>query len=119
ARTAVRSMVCITPPRRGSLALPGPHDLVVADGLLGADDAVAVEVDLAEHLRRAEELAEADVAVAVDVHLAEPQRAARLRPGGLRQAGVAGLLHVTLVDRPRLHHQPPLPRHGVAAQSPP
>src|SRR5262249_32643234 len=48
---------------------------VSLDRLLGADEAVAVGVDLVEQLVAAGELAPGHVAVAVLVHLAEPERA--------------------------------------------
>src|SRR5262245_45375339 len=62
---------------RGSLLRP--LLAVVRLGLLGADQAVAVRVDLLEHLVGAQPLGARDVAVAVAVHLAEPQRPLRQR----------------------------------------
>src|SRR5262249_7061459 len=59
-------------------------------GLLEADQAVAVGVDLPEQLLAADPLAPRHVAVAVAVHLAEPQRplaALRQRPGRPGEAG--------------------------------
>src|SRR5262245_37885816 len=61
------------------LPLLRPHPLVVADGLLQADEAVAVGVDLLELLVGAQKLPPRHVAVAVAVHLAEPQRPRRPR----------------------------------------
>src|SRR5262249_54018349 len=56
--------------------LPLPADQGIGpDRLLGADEAVAVGVDLVEQLVAARELAPGHVAVAVLVHLAEPERA--------------------------------------------
>src|SRR5262249_29095802 len=63
-----------------------PHPGVGLLGLLGADEAVAVGVDLLEVLVGAEELLARDVAVAVAVHLPEPQRPA----AGAGRAGPTG-----------------------------
>src|SRR5437899_9562653 len=53
------------------------HLGVVTIGLLSADEAVAVGVDAAELLARAEKFAARHVAIAVSVHLAEPERPGR------------------------------------------
>src|SRR5262249_15326345 len=73
------------------LAVPGVGLL----RLLGADEAVAVGVDLLEVLHAAQPLAARHVAVAVAVHLAEPHRPA---------PRVARLLRLVA---PRLHREPP------------
>src|SRR5437867_3514041 len=54
---------------RELLAEPG----VGLDGLLQADQPIAVGVDPSKVLRTSQKLARRDVAVVVDVHLAEPQ----------------------------------------------
>src|SRR5947209_3420431 len=69
-------------PRRHS-ALPRlllPERGVGAVGFFGADEAIAVCIDLLELRIGAEELAAGYVAIVVAVHLAEPERAGS--PGG-------------------------------------